>query len=137
LEVLVHIRNVNAMPDFVYSLLIIPDKWIEQLEGGPVGHRERWIQARIESPVLSREAGDMWIRERRQFAGFARLNPPETFRHPRNRRPVLQVPSIVIPQESNFLLDPEDEEIKTLAWSKPESFRFDPRLLDPSLREDR
>jgi RES domain-containing protein len=136
LEILVHIRDVNVVPGLVYSLVAIPDQWIEPLEGS-----DAWKQARLESRVLSREVGDRWIRERRDHRKpigsqyHPRLGSVRQDR-PQDRSPVLQVPSIVIPQESNYLLDPEDIEIKKLAWSTPKPFRFDPRLLDPNLREN-
>ena len=40
----------------------------------------------------------------------------------------VQVPSVVIPAESNFLLNPTHEGSK-LVWGEPRPFRFDPRLF--------
>ena len=41
----------------------------------------------------------------------------------------IQVPSIVIPEEFNILLNPNHAHYRDLAWSEPLPFRFDPRLL--------
>ena len=41
---------------------------------------------------------------------------------------VLRVPSTLVPGESNFLLNPEHPEFKTLKIFKPQLFQFDPRL---------
>ena len=41
---------------------------------------------------------------------------------------VLKLPSAVIPEESNYLLNPNHPGFRTLAWSKPERFAFDPRM---------
>jgi RES domain-containing protein len=41
---------------------------------------------------------------------------------------VLTVPSAVIPQELNYLLNPGHADFKRIRVSKPEAFRFDPRL---------
>ena len=41
----------------------------------------------------------------------------------------IQVPSIVIPEEFNILLNPRHSNYKELAWSEPLPFRFDPRLF--------
>lgn len=42
---------------------------------------------------------------------------------------VLQVPSAVIPDESNFLLNPAHPEFSKLTIGKPSPFPFDPRLI--------
>jgi RES domain-containing protein len=44
------------------------------------------------------------------------------------RTPVLAVPSAVIPQELNYLLNPLHSHFKRIRVGKPEAFRFDPRL---------
>jgi RES domain-containing protein len=41
---------------------------------------------------------------------------------------VLGVPSAVIPQELNYLLNPLHSDFKRIRVGKPEAFRFDPRL---------
>jgi RES domain-containing protein len=42
---------------------------------------------------------------------------------------VLKVPSAVIPQESNYVLNPRHTEFSAITWSVPEPFGFDRRLL--------
>ena len=44
------------------------------------------------------------------------------------KAPVLAVPSAVIPQELNYLLNPRHADFKRIRVGKPEAFRFDPRL---------
>jgi RES domain-containing protein len=44
------------------------------------------------------------------------------------KSPVLAVPSAVIPQELNYLLNPLHSDFKRIRVGKPEAFRFDPRL---------
>jgi RES domain-containing protein len=39
------------------------------------------------------------------------------------------VPSIVIPEEFNILLNPNHSAYRDLAWTAPRPFRFDPRLF--------
>jgi RES domain-containing protein len=41
---------------------------------------------------------------------------------------VLRVPSVVIPQESNFLLNPRHPEMTKAQFGTPAKFSFDPRL---------
>jgi hypothetical protein len=43
---------------------------------------------------------------------------------------VLRVPSVPIPEESNFLLNPAHAEFAKLAIGTPKDFRFDPRLIN-------
>ncbi len=44
------------------------------------------------------------------------------------KSPVLAVPSAVIPQEPNYLLNPLHSHFKRIRTGNPEAFRFDPRL---------
>ena len=45
------------------------------------------------------------------------------------RRPVIKTPSVIIPTEKNFLINPKHKAFPELSFSEPEPFRFDPRLL--------
>jgi RES domain-containing protein len=54
-------------------------------------------------------AGHSWVRTAAQLA--------------------IQVPSVVIPEEFDVLLNPTHRGYRALVWSEPRSFRFDPRLF--------
>jgi RES domain-containing protein len=41
---------------------------------------------------------------------------------------VLRVPSVLVPEESNFLLNPRHPDFRKIAVSGPQAFQFDPRL---------
>ncbi len=41
---------------------------------------------------------------------------------------VLRVPSVIIPSEFNYLLNPVHEDFRRCVWGKPRLFKFDPRL---------
>ena len=45
------------------------------------------------------------------------------------RSAVLRVPSVIIPQESNYVLNPRHTEFSAITWSIPEPFSLDRRLL--------
>src|SRR5580704_8576786 len=60
LEILVHVRDVENIPEVSYSELSISDSNVRAWANSS----ER-TQAILESEVLSRELGDNWIRERR------------------------------------------------------------------------
>jgi RES domain-containing protein len=54
-------------------------------------------------------AGDRWVRDSGQLA--------------------IRVPSVVIPEEFNILLNPTHADYKSVQWTIPPPFRFDPRLF--------
>ncbi|MGH7973852.1 MAG: RES family NAD+ phosphorylase, partial [Limisphaerales bacterium] len=43
--------------------------------------------------------------------------------------PVLAVPSVIIPNERNYLLNPKHPQFAKIRIAEPEDFAFDPRLL--------
>jgi RES domain-containing protein len=47
--------------------------------------------------------------------------------------PVLRVPSVLVPSESNFLLNPQHPEYANLLIGEPLPFSFDPRLFRRTL----
>ena len=57
----------------------------------------------------TRQLGDLWIRE--------------------SRSAVLAVPSALIPEEWNYLLNPNNTGFEKVTIGKPVAFAFDPRLL--------
>jgi len=65
---------------------------------------------RVEPPPPSTKAlGDLWVREARSA--------------------VLALPSVIIPGETNYLLNPSHPDFKKISIGRPERFAFDPRLL--------
>jgi RES domain-containing protein len=125
LEVLVHIRDVGLIPtDYVFCEIDVPQRLI-----GPWTLTGESALAKIESPVLSREYGDAWL----ESVTLEYL--PSAFQeHVRQRErkpaaPVLTVPSVVIPREMNYLINPAHPQFGELAWDQPQPFRFDPRLI--------
>jgi RES domain-containing protein len=60
-------------------------------------------------PPSTQRIGDAWVREARSA--------------------ILAVPSVIIPGELNFLLNPAHPDFKKIAIGKPEPFAFDRRLL--------
>ena len=115
------------MPEYSYCELEIPQReiltWDSQVEP------EARAQALLESEVLSREYGDGLIAARQVLVGMRKafvdhgIDPMPS---------VFQVPSVVVPQEWNYLIDPTA--VNRIQWSDPKPFRIDPRLLDPGLR---
>lgn len=66
---------------------------------------------RVEPPPPStKQLGDEWVRSARSA--------------------ILALPSVIIPGELNFLLNPAHPDFKKIVIGTPEEFAFDPRLLD-------
>jgi RES domain-containing protein len=53
--------------------------------------------------------GDRWVRE--------------------NRSAVLALPGVIVPAETNFLLNPAHRDFKRIKIHPPVAFNFDPRLI--------
>jgi RES domain-containing protein len=65
-----------------------------------------WVEP---PPPSSKAVGDAWVEKARSA--------------------VLALPSVIIPGEPNYLLNPAHPEFKKISIGKPERFAFDPRLL--------
>lgn len=102
LETLTHMRTPRRLEERWLFTIEIPDAEIEELSSVPVG----WNSEPAGS--VSREAGDLWVREQRSVA--------------------LLVPSAIVPVEKNALLNPLYPSFR-LDWiSRPARFHYDSRL---------
>jgi RES domain-containing protein len=104
LEVLVHLGGIY--PDLPYKLISY------ELEESTILHLSRselppdW---RAEPPFSTMAWGSRWAREKRSF--------------------VLSVPSVIVPDERNFILNPEHLQSRTARLGPSISFSFDSRLF--------
>lgn len=103
LELLVHLDSATLPSSFVCIPVSFQGSMVETLD--PSLLPSNWHAS--DAPRLQ-ALGDEWIASRRSL--------------------VLEVPSAVIPQESNFLLNPHHPDFRRVAVHPPESFQFDPRL---------
>ena len=60
-------------------------------------------------PPSTKWIGDLWVKQARSA--------------------VLSLPSVVIPSETNYLLNPAHPDFRRIKFGKPAPFAFDPRLL--------
>jgi RES domain-containing protein len=105
LETLVHLQPRGSL-----RFVVFPVEFAEELaEHLPDSDLPaRW---RVEPPgALTMGIGDAWART--------------------SRAAVLAVPSVVVPQETNYLLNPLHHEFGRISIGKPIDFSFDPRLLE-------
>jgi RES domain-containing protein len=104
LETLVHL-NPPVPFNYVVFRLQFDDALVEK---APLNRLpDDW---RVEPPPPSTKAiGDAWVRQMRSA--------------------VLALPSVIVPGELNYLLNPAHLAFKKISIGKPERFAFDPRLL--------
>lgn len=106
LELLVHIPLVQLNAEFAFKEFRLPKNVIAE----SLRHAELPKDWREPSaiPVLA-AIGSRWIESKKSLA--------------------LRVPSVIVPEESNILLNPLHPDFDSLEISKPEVFTFDRRLL--------
>lgn len=103
LETLVHI-DPHIPFEWVMFRCTIPMRIIEIVEQSALP--AEW---RSEPPtVRTQRVGDDWLRE--------------------NRSAALSVPSVIVPEERNFLLNPNHADFRSIVIHKPVVFAFDRRL---------
>ena len=104
LESLVHL-NPSVPFNYVASRIKLDPALLETIP--PKALPPDWREE--PPPPSSKAVGDAWVREARSA--------------------VLALPSVIIPGESNYLLNPAHPDFSKVSIGKPEAFVFDPRLL--------
>jgi RES domain-containing protein len=102
LETLVHL-NPPMRVRFVARSIEFDDQLVEVATGLPADWKEE------PPPPSTKRIGDRWALEARTA--------------------VFEMPSALIPEESNYLLNPAHPDFKSIVLGAPELFSFDPRLL--------
>jgi RES domain-containing protein len=104
LEVLVHTEDPRILSAAQWSMISVDvhDSLIETLQKPPPDWRE------LPAPASTRALGSRWVAEARSV--------------------VLQVPSIVVDGEFNYLLNPQHSDFARLTIGQPIEFSYDPRL---------
>jgi len=103
LETLVHLDTSLPLPRFMAFCVYLPAGYISQ-----VSLPSSAFSGPLPSLTETRRLGDAWLTE--------------------GRHPALSVPSAIIPQESNFLLNPVHPLFPKLVIAPPISFALDTRL---------
>jgi RES domain-containing protein len=108
LEILVHVDSEKLLANYIAIPITFEESLVTKLSLSEEAELPRNWHAGPASKA-TRRLGDQWAAE--------------------GRSPVLQVPSAVIPSESNFLLNPVHADFHKLIPGKPVPFEFDPRLV--------
>jgi RES domain-containing protein len=107
LESLVHLN-----PPVTFRYVAIPIEFEEGLVTMPPALPADWTEA--PPPPSTQEIGDLWVREARSA--------------------MLEIPSVIIPTEPNYLLNPAHPDFRRIRIGSPIPFAFDPRLIQASPR---
>jgi RES domain-containing protein len=105
LEILVHLSSAGQFPEHICVKASIPESFvldIRDFDRLPAAWNRR-------DPGETRAIGTRWLLE--------------------GSSAVLKVPSIVVPRESNYMLNPAHPRFQEIELSKPLAFEFDVRLL--------
>jgi RES domain-containing protein len=105
LEILVHLTSFAQIPDYVCVKAHIPEEIVTEvrdLGGLPADWRSS-------DSIQARALGTRWLVARQSA--------------------VLRVPSVVIPRESNYAINPEHPDFYRIQIEPPLAFEFDIRLL--------
>ncbi|MCE7039384.1 RES family NAD+ phosphorylase [Dyadobacter sp. CY312] len=102
LEILVHLQRPTPPPDYVVVVIYVPDamKFAKGIYVIPDWQLE---------PQWTRETGDTWLQEKSSL--------------------LLRVPSVVVRNESNYLINPNHPEAESVKVINIEPFEFDSRLF--------
>jgi RES domain-containing protein len=105
LEVLVHLQEASLLSSYSLISVSFDDALVERLERSrlPDGWRT------YPPPSELQRIGDEWVRSQRSA--------------------VLEVPSVIVVRESNYLLNPTHPNFSTVVIGESEPFTFDERLL--------
>jgi len=103
-EILANAEETDRL--LALAWVLVPAEIPASLIEKPPRFPEDW--RRFPHPASTQEVGAAWARELRSAA--------------------LRVPSVVVPGEFNYLLNPLHPDFKDVRLGKPEPFSFDPRL---------
>lgn len=105
LEVLVHLGRAAMLPAYVLIFCSFDHALVSRLDRSRLPANWRSYPA----PPQLQLIGDGWRKS--------------------GRSAVLEVPNAIIATESNYLLNPQHAEFKSIRIFEPQTFDFDPRLL--------
>lgn len=104
LEMLVHLQSSQLLLEYSSIPVTFDAALIEEVD--PASLPDDW--QRYPAPVALQQLGDQWAAQGRSV--------------------VLEVPSIIVPRSSNFLLNPKHPDFRQVEIGTPVPFDFDARL---------
>lgn len=105
LEIAVNLIKPKIIPRYVVIEVDLPDQNVIDL---PAEMLPKGWDASSADPLISRTIGDKWLLEEASLA--------------------LRVPSVVVPDQYNVLINPLHSEFNLVTFSEPSPFPFDARI---------
>lgn len=105
LEILVHLDKANLLSSYSLIAARLDDTRIQRLERQELPEGWRAYPA----PSTLQRIGDEWVESRRSV--------------------VLEVPSVIVEDESIYLINPAHPEFSSMSVGEPKPFYFDQRLV--------
>src|SRR5262249_7937863 len=105
LEILVHLQSQDFLDAYLLASISFDESLIITLPKSKLPSNWRNYPA----PVALQKVGDQWIAEGTSV--------------------VLEVPSVLLAAESNYLINPDHPDFSRCQLGKPQPFTFDPRLI--------
>ena len=105
LEILVHLQNTEALSAYVVIRVEFPDNVVDDLDPALLPANWRVSPA----PARTMEIGDDWVKE--------------------SRSAILKVPSVIIPSEHNFLINPGHQDFFRITVGDTTPLDVDPRVF--------
>lgn len=105
LEIAVHLNNTAALDAYSVCRLQVPSAYCETVDA--VDLPQGWDEMSV-NPLVAQAWGDLWLAN--------------------GVTPVVKLPSVVMPNEYNFLLNPRHEDFRQVTFGAIERLRFDPRI---------
>jgi RES domain-containing protein len=105
LEMLVHLEALELMKRYVSFELTFDDSLVTTVDGGKLPRN--WRSSPL--PASVQVLGDQWVAA--------------------SASPVLQVPSALVPNEWNYILNPAHRDFAKITIAPRQPIKFDPRLI--------
>jgi RES domain-containing protein len=105
LEILVHLETTRLLDAYLLSSVTFDGSLVKAVPVAKLPGNWRKEPA----PITLQAIGDNWV-----------ANATSA---------ILRVPSVIVPTESNYLLNPSHEDFHRCVWRKPQPIKFDPRLV--------
>ncbi len=105
LEILVNLQEARLLSSYSLIFADFDDALVERLDRSVLPDGWRAYPA----PSELQRIGDEWVRSQRNA--------------------VLEIPSVIVERESNYLLNPAHPDFSSVVIGEPEPFTFDERLL--------
>lgn len=105
IELLVHVESHEIMENYISIPIQFEEKFVQILNLSTLPTNWKAQPAPLSTKII----GDKWISDQSSV--------------------ILEVPSVIVPTESNFLINPNHKDFSKIRIGVPQPFDFDSRLL--------